>query len=305
MGTSTKAAVDCGTNTTRLLISDDAGHGLVRELRTARLGQGVDESGLLNSEAIDRTLSALREFRALMDQHGVVDFGAVATSAVRDADNGDDFIKPAQEILGGKVDTISGDEEARLSYRGAISGREPGLYAVVDIGGGSTELILGDQDDVTNTVSLDIGCVRLSEQLLDGGPYSAEQLDEVDGYLAALLDAIDWRTKVSDRRVVGVAGTITTLAAVEKQLDTYSYGAVHGFELQREPVHDCYVRLASKSIEELRTVPGVPKDRADVIVAGVAILNAVFKRFGLQSIEVSEHDILDGIVSVLPGPNRK
>ena len=294
------AAVDIGTNSTRLLIAEVAHERLVTELdrRTeiTRLGEGVDATGRLSKAAVDRVLDVCATYRDAIDAKGAARIVAIMTSAVRDAANGDEFAQQLRTRFGFQPETLSGEREARLTYRGATSWRgheEPLL--VIDIGGGSTELVIGAREEVEFHVSTQIGAVRFTERYLRSDPPSAEEL-------VACREAVRTGIKLEvpervRRRPVGgiaVAGTPTSFAAVELELEPYDRERVHGHRLTRDSCERIIDRLAALPLAERRRVPGLHPDRAPTIVAGVVILVEAMRAFGLEEITVSEHDILYG-----------
>ena len=296
------AAIDCGTNSTRLLVAGPSGDAAVREMRITRLGQGVDEARMLAPEALERTFDALREFRGLMDVHGVEGARLVATSAVRDAANGDAFLLPAAEIVGVAAELLSGSEEGRLSYAGATADLPPGTgpVVVVDIGGGSTEIATAGAGEVSS-VSLDIGCVRLTERFLPGDPPTAGQLanavqavtTELDRAVAAIPLLAE---QGGTTRLVGLAGTVSTLAGLEAGLTEYDRSRIHHAVLSFEAVARWCDVLGAETVSERGRRPGLPEGRQDVIVGGALVLREVMQRLGAAECLVSEADILDGLV---------
>jgi exopolyphosphatase/guanosine-5'-triphosphate,3'-diphosphate pyrophosphatase len=299
------AAIDCGTNSTRLFIVDAAGKPLERMMRITRLGEGVDATGSLSAEAIERCLLVLTEFRQLMDSWGVVRGRLVATSAVRDAANGEDFLGPAGQTVGLTPELLAGTEEARLSLAGAVSDLDPatGPFLVVDIGGGSTELMAGtgpDDPDLT-AVSLQIGCVRVTERFLHSDPPSPAELQEGELAVGALLeDAVAGHPGLlGSRCLVGLAGTVTTLSSLHKGLDEYDRDKTHHSVLTTATVHAWYHTLAAEVSEARLDRAGMVPGREDVIVGGAMILSAVMTRFGFDECLVSESDILDGLAASL------
>ncbi len=294
------AAVDCGTNTIKLLVADidvaaATQHTLVRELRIVRLGQDVDRTGRLADEALVRVFAAGDEYAAIVAAHDGDALRFVATSAVRDADNADVFARGVRERLGVDAEVVSGDEEAALSYDGATRDLDdvPGPVAVLDIGGGSTELILGDSAP-DSADSMDIGSVRLHERHLHSDPPTADEIAacvaDIDAHLAACpVDPARAAT------VVGVAGTVTQLAAVALGLTSYDRDAVDQLVLAAEEVFATVDRLLALTVAERRALPAMHPGRADVIGAGVLILDRVLRRSGATSLVVSDSDILDGI----------
>ena len=293
------AVVDIGTNSTRLLIADVDGlqvSEVERRTRVTRLGRGVDLSGQLAAEAIESVCEVLAEYVALYQELGAVQVVAIATSAVRDASNGDAFVAELRErfALGARI--LDGETEARLTYRGATADRRPDERTVViDIGGGSTELIVGNGDDVVFHSSLQAGVVRHSERYLSADPPSAAELEELAGDVQHLIGEVVAADPEADAvRGIAVAGTPTSLAAIEQELDPYDPARVHGYRLSLESIQRMLSRLASLPLDERLEIPGLHPDRAPTIVAGVVILIEAMRSFGLGEIEVSEHDILYG-----------
>ncbi|WP_287154268.1 Ppx/GppA phosphatase family protein [Candidatus Solincola tengchongensis] len=315
------AAVDIGTNSVRLLVAEvEGGEGgpllrtLHRRMVITRLGRGVDREGRLDPEAEERTLRVLREYRELLGAEGVRAVEAAATSAARDASNAAHFLERAEEVLGVRPRVISGEEEAVLSYLGATYdlGKPPesfGLILVVDIGGGSTEFILGRGKRVLEARSIDVGCVRMAERFLSSDPPLPAELQRMDEYLRAELSVlVEGMGHPRPGLAVGLAGTVTTLAGIRLGLSEYDGEAIHHTWLTRSQVEEEYQRLASLPLEGRKRYMRLEQDRADVIVGGCAVLNAVTTCFGLERILVSEKDILDGLVLRAAGtrcPERK
>ncbi|MBV9951689.1 MAG: Ppx/GppA family phosphatase [Acidimicrobiia bacterium] len=300
------AAIDIGTNSTRLLVADldPAGSGVPvaveRLMRITRLGQGVDRGGALHPDAVDRTVAVLDEYREVMDRLGVT-AGAVrmtATSAARDATNRDDFFARAEASIGVRPELLSGDDEARVSFLGATTGLAPerGPFLVFDLGGGSTEFAYGT-DEVEAALSLDVGCVRLTERFIEHDPPQPEELLAAISYTDSWLDDVDRTipTAGDATTVIGLAGTVSTVAAVEIGLATYDRSKVHHFELTRAAAEDVFRTLATESRADRIHNPGLEEARADVIVGGCCALVAIMRHFALESILVSEADILDGL----------
>jgi exopolyphosphatase / guanosine-5'-triphosphate,3'-diphosphate pyrophosphatase len=300
--------IDIGTNSVRLLVADIDGpgadaamHTIDRRMRITRLGQGVDEARRLRPEAIDRTLDVLREYRGALDELGTRRVRATATSAARDAQNRDDFFGPAAEVLGIEPQLISGDEEARLSFVGATAGlSEPAPYLVVDIGGGSTELIVGTREP-DGLISVDMGSVRLTEQYLSSDPPAPEELSAAKSIVRDHLADVEREIPaVRDAgTLVGVGGTITTVAAIELGLPEYDSGRIQHFRLTKAAAEDVFRTLATETAEERRHNPGLDPGRVDVIVAGALELVTIMRAYGFDEMLVSEADILDGLVRTL------
>jgi exopolyphosphatase / guanosine-5'-triphosphate,3'-diphosphate pyrophosphatase len=299
------AAFDCGSNSTRLLVADENGAALVRSMNITRLSQGVDASGTLLPEAMERTLSVLRTYRAACDREGVTRGQLVATSAVRDAANGDEFLRRAHEIVGVPVSVLAGEEEAALSYAGAtkdlVFAEAPTM--IVDIGGGSTELAV-ELDDTLVSFSMQLGSVRVTERALGRGVVSAQS----DRAARAMIDeeverAFSARpafeSVVGHVRLVGLAGTVATLAQMDAELLVYDRDVVHHRHLSLATVDHWRDLLASEKPEVRLGHPGMVEGREDVLPAGLYILDAVMRRLEVDQLLSSENDILDGIVASL------
>ena len=293
------AAIDCGSNSTRLLVGDGGPRPIERLMTITRLAQGVDAARRLAPDAIERTLAVLRDYRAAMDRHGVERVRMAATSAVRDAENRDQFLDAAEAVVGVRPDLLGGDEEGRLSFAGATAGLDPagGPYLVVDIGGGSTEIVVGT-DAPVGVVSVDVGCVRITERYLHSDPPSPLELSQAITVVHAHLRDVkrELPAVLEARRLVGVAGTVTTMAAVEIGLPVYDRDRIHHFVLTREAAEDVFRTLATESRADRAHNPGLEEARADVIVGGAAILVAVMRHFDFDECLVSESDILDGLL---------
>lgn len=293
------AAIDCGTNSVRLLVSD-AGRPLERINRITRLGKGVDSTGRLDPDAISRTIDALRDYRAVIDRHGVERIRMTCTSASRDASNRDEFFAAVRETIGIDPELISGEEEGALSFAGATADLDPDLgpFLVCDIGGGSTEFIIGT-DSVERSISVDVGCVRMTEAWLHHDPPLPEELSQALSVIDIHLDDVE--RELGDlsavRTFVGLAGTITNVAAIELGLAEYDPERIHHFVLTRAAIEDVFRTLATESVAERVENPGLEPARADVIVGGLCVLVAIMRRFGLAQCLVSEADILDGLAA--------
>jgi exopolyphosphatase/guanosine-5'-triphosphate,3'-diphosphate pyrophosphatase len=303
------AVVDIGTNSTRLLIADVAPDGALAELHresiVTRLGDRVDATGRLADDAIERVFDTLGHYRDLIDAHRAVATTAVLTSAVRDATNGARFTSAVRERYGLDARTIGGDEEAALTFAGATSerphdGRE---LVVVDIGGGSTEFVIGCDGAVDFHTSTQAGVVRQTERHIRDDPPRREDIAALRTEVAGIIEQhvpADLRERIT--RAIAVAGTATSCAAIELELDPYDPKRVHGHTLTRATCERILDDLARLTHLERRNVTGLHPDRAPTIVAGVAMLLEVFDAFGLDELEVSEHDILRGAALRLPAP---
>jgi exopolyphosphatase/guanosine-5'-triphosphate,3'-diphosphate pyrophosphatase len=306
------AAIDCGTNSIRLLIADvHHSNGtakltdVVREMRVVRLGQGVDATGELAPEALDRTFAATADYARLIRQHGAAKVRFVATSASRDARNRQVFVDGIRDLLGVEPEVITGDEEAALSFAGASSvlpildGEQ---VLVVDLGGGSTEFVLGTADGVTAAISVDIGCVRLTERHLLEDPPTAEQIAAAEADVDAAITRAGLDVPLERATaVVGVAGSITTITAHALRLPAYSPEAIHGAELPIDDIRGAATELLEMKRAERAALPYMHPGRVDVIGAGGLVWRRILERMAVLSggrivtATASEHDILDGI----------
>ena len=295
------AAIDCGTNSIRLLVAEaESSEGLVdvrREMRIVRLGQGVDRTGRLAPEALERTRAALREYAGAIDELGARRVRMVATSATRDAENRDEFTALVRAELGVDPEVISGAEEAQLSFAGAASvlPHLSGALLVADIGGGSTELVRGG-DGPLHAHSMDVGCVRMTERHLHDDPPTPEQVAATVADVRAALDSA--RADVPlDLPVtfVGLAGTVTTVAAIALELPAYDATAIHGARISAERIAEVTERLLGMTHEQRAAVPVMHPGRVDVIGGGALVLRTLVEEIGVDEIVASEHDILDGI----------
>ncbi len=295
------ATVDIGTNSTRLLIADVSDSGAVEDLvrvsRVTRLGERVDSGGDLAEEAIERTAAVLADYCRLIEEHRCEANLAVLTSAVRDARNGAAFTERVRRDYHLDARTLSGDEEAQLTFLGAMSDREPSPEptVVIDIGGGSTEFIVGHDHTAGFHISLQAGVVRMSERHIHSDPPAPEELQQLaretrEVFLAGLPP----QERAPVRRAIAVAGTATSAAAIDQELDPYDPARVHGYTLLLATVELLLARLADMTDEQRRYVAGLHPDRAPTIVAGMILLAEAMRAFDLQEVEVSEHDILRG-----------
>jgi exopolyphosphatase/guanosine-5'-triphosphate,3'-diphosphate pyrophosphatase len=300
------AAIDCGTNSIRVLVAEgEPGSGgggyatLERLMRITRLGQGVDATGRLDPDAIERTLEVLREFRSVLDRFEVGRVRMTATSAARDAANRDEFFDACEAVVGVRPELLDGGEEGRLAFRGATAELDPasGPYLVVDIGGGSTEFVVGTTE-AEGVMSIDVGCVRLTEKYLHSDPPAPEELSAcitvTNEHLKDVVRVLPQAREAAT--LVGLAGTVTTVAAVEMGLAEYNRDRIHHFVLTRAAAEDVFRTLATEPRRQRLSNPGLEPARADVIVGGCCVLVAVMRFFEFGACLVSEADILDGIV---------
>jgi exopolyphosphatase / guanosine-5'-triphosphate,3'-diphosphate pyrophosphatase len=308
------AAIDCGTNSLRLLIADiDVAKGQLsdveRRMEIVRLGQGVDATGRLAPEALERTFRALADYAADIRSAGATAVRMVATSATRDASNAADFSTGVQRTLGIAPEVITGREEARLSFAGATaelagadgSGLRPEPpYLVVDIGGGSTEFVLGGNEAVAGAdpaaISVDIGCVRLTERYLHADPPAREQVDAATADIDRALEDVAAAIAVKEARtLVGLAGSVTTVTAIALGLPTYDPSQTHHARISAETVAAVTEQLLGQAHEQRAAIGALHPGRIDVIGAGALVLDRIMRRFGFAEMVASEHDILDGI----------
>jgi exopolyphosphatase / guanosine-5'-triphosphate,3'-diphosphate pyrophosphatase len=305
------ASIDCGTNSIRLLVADvpaDGAHiDLLRRMEVVRLGQGVDATGRLAPEAIERTRTVLVEYAAQARKLGATAVRMVATSATRDAANRSDFEDMVVAVLGQGPDVVDGTEEAELSFIGATASLDAAAAAhgvgpprppflVVDIGGGSTEFVLGDNHGVRAARSVDVGCVRLTERHLHGDPPSAEQVRRTEDDIREALARVVADVPVAEAAtLIGVAGSVTTVAAIALDLPEYDPVAIHGSSIEVKAVREVTAYLLAATRERRAAMPVMHPGRVDVIGAGALLLRVIMDEFGLSEVVVSEHDILDGI----------
>ncbi|MGW1450274.1 Ppx/GppA phosphatase family protein [Micromonospora sp. NPDC002411] len=312
------AAIDCGTNSVRLLVADlpDDSAGppaplvdLTRRMEIVRLGEGVDRTGRLAPEAIERTRVALASYAADIEKFGAERVRMCATSASRDAANAADFTEMVQRTLGVAPEVVTGDEEARLSFTGAVRGLPADAKApflVVDIGGGSTEFVVGDREaGVRAAISVDIGCVRMTERHLPGDPPTPEQVAAAQADIAAAVDralaAVPGREAAT---LVGLAGSVTTVVAIAQGLQEYDPERIHHARVSYEAVAQVTADLLGQTRAQRLAIPVMHPGRADVIGAGALVLRVIMERAGMPSVVASEHDILDGIAWSLQPATR-
>jgi len=299
------AAIDCGTNSLRLLVADiDPATGAIseldRDMEIVRLGEGVDKTRRFSDAALARTLSVCREYARRIGALDVQRVRFVATSASRDATNRDEFFDGVRAAFGVDAEVVSGDEEAALSFAGAtqelVSGNDVSPpYLVVDIGGGSTEFVLGSTT-VEAACSVDVGCVRLAERHFHSDPATAEEILAARADVVRALDRVEEGVPIgSAATLVGLAGSVTTVAALALELDVYDPQRIHHSRIAATSVHEITRRLLSMTCAERKTLPVMHPGRADVIGAGALVLDTIMRRIEAAEVVVSEHDILDGI----------
>jgi exopolyphosphatase/guanosine-5'-triphosphate,3'-diphosphate pyrophosphatase len=294
------AAVDCGTNSLRLLLADvDPDRAeltdVARRMEIVRLGQGVDQTGLLAPEALDRTMAVLRDYADIIARSGAQAARMVATSATRDAGNAAEFVRLVKKVLGVAPEVLTGEEEARLSFAGAtaeLAARRGGPYLVVDIGGGSTEFVLS----AVHAVSVDIGCVRMTERHLHGDPPTRAEVAAAAADIDTALDTVAAAVPVRQAStLIGLAGSVTTVAGIALGLPAYDAARIHHARVSAADVHDVTMSLLAQPRAARAAIGVMHPGRVDVIGGGALVLDRVMRRFGFAEVLVSEHDILDGI----------
>jgi exopolyphosphatase/guanosine-5'-triphosphate,3'-diphosphate pyrophosphatase len=293
------AAIDIGTNSTNLLIADAQGNDIVREVHVTGLGRGIVHNNMLNEDAIARTIARLQQYASLIQQHAIGTVRVTATEACRRATNAAVFLDQAEAVLGTRPLIIAGTEEGRLAYSGALSHlpAHDGITLVIDIGGGSTEIMIGEKT-LQHAVSFPVGTVVLTESHLSHDPPRPEELTNAIGLVTDFMDDLirDHPEVLSATRVVGVAGSIVTIAAVEIGLKEFDAAALHGARMTRENVEEVFRTLATETLANRKFNPGLPADRADVIVGGCCVLVGVMRKLRISEIMVSVNNLLDGLV---------
>ena len=292
------AGIDCGTNSTRLIIGDGT-TTFEREMTITGLGRGVDATGKLSDEGIQRVQEALAGYRGIMDNYELAGVRMTATSAARDAENREDFFAVSEQTVGVRPELISGEEEAELSFLGATAELDPadGPFLVFDIGGGSTEFAVGGSR-MEGGISTDMGSVRFTEKYVESDPPRPEELVACLSVAETHLNDVAREVPMAmgARQLVGLAGTVSTAAAVEIGLAEYVRDKIHHFRLTRDAVEDVYRTLVTESREDRKFNPGLEEGRVDTIVGGMCILARIVRYFDAEDILVSESDILDGLI---------
>ncbi|NIR47116.1 Ppx/GppA family phosphatase [candidate division KSB1 bacterium] len=296
------AAIDIGTNTALLLVAEAGGRGelhpLFQQEEIVKLGDGVDKNKRLTPEAVERALTALRKYKAIIHEFGAEQVVISGTSAVRDAQNRSELIRQIKDLMGVELQVLSGEEEARLTYLGALSNKShlPGSILLIDVGGGSTECILGTNDSMEFVKSLDVGSVRLTERFVKHDPVTDEELNHMRALLADHIEGIDNEIHRRSDHFVGVAGTVTTLAAMNLELQPYQPELVDNSKLTLPQVSAIIAELQKKTIEERKRIPGLRPARADVILAGAVILEEFMKEFNFEECLVSDRGLRYGLL---------
>jgi len=309
------AAVDCGTNSLRLLLADvDRGRAeltdVARRMEIVRLGQGVDKTGRLAPEALARTIAVLRDYAGIIARSGAQAVRMAATSATRDADNAAEFVRLVKEVLGVAPEVLSGAEEAVLSFTGATAelaaGPDGGPFLVTDIGGGSTEFVLGSPPGpAVHAISVDVGCVRMTERHLHGDPPTGQEVAAAIADIDAALDTVAATVPVRQARtLIGLAGSVTTVAAIAMGLPGYDAARIHHARVSAADVHAVTRGLLAQTRTARAAIGVMHPGRVDVIGGGALVLDRLMERFGFSEVLVSEHDILDGMAWSLAGDSR-
>ena len=308
------AAVDCGTNSLRLLLADvDPDRAeladVVRRVEIVRLGQGVDKTGRLSPEALARTIAVLRDYADIIAGSGARAVRMVATSATRDADNAAEFVRLVKEVLGVAPEVLTGAEEAVLSFTGATAeltaGPDAGPFLVTDIGGGSTEFVLGSAGSPPKAISVNIGCVRMTERHLHGDPPAGQEVAAAIADIDAALDTVAVAVPVQQARtLIGLAGSVTTVAAIALGLPGYDAARIHHARVSAADVHAVTRGLLGQTRTARAAIGVMHPGRVDVIGGGALVLDRLMARFGFGEVLVSEHDILDGMAWSLAGDSR-
>lgn len=292
------ASIDIGTNTVLMVIADVTEDGILipvsDDQRSPRLGKGVDADGLISHESVRRVLNTLREYKKKAESLNASEIFACGTSALRDALNRDEVVRHIKQEVNIHVDIISGEQEAEYTYLGAISGLTlpPGITGVLDIGGGSTELVIGNRHSMTSRWSIDVGCVRLTERYFTPLPPSAGKLNEAIAYVKNIISEITREYKVN--KLIGVAGTVTTLAAIDRKLTTFSAELIEDHILSKDKIESIFHTYSRYNIEEMKSVPQITPGREDILLAGIAILRAYLEILGQESITVSTRGLRYG-----------
>jgi exopolyphosphatase / guanosine-5'-triphosphate,3'-diphosphate pyrophosphatase len=309
------AVIDLGSNSTRLLAVDESGNDLARRMIVTKLGEGLNATGRLSSAAIERTVAAVRTYKAEIDGFGITTIDATATAAARIAENRDELFDALESVLGIRPRLLSGVEEAHVGWRGATSWAtarttpfgEPAYDVMIDIGGGSTEFAVGQPgNDPIGAWSINVGCVRLTEEFFKLDPPGPVALSSAITVVRSHLDDVAREIPLMKQadRLIGVAGSITTVAAIELGMSTYDRERIHQFALTRAAAEDVFRTVATEASADRAANPGLSKDRVGTIVAGALILVAIMRHFDFDSCIISEADNLDGAVQLLQSRQR-
>lgn len=294
-------AIDIGTNSMRLLVADYIEgklHNREKIINTTRIGQGVDSEGYINEEAIERNIQALKEFSKVAKDKGCQAIYCIGTSALRDSKNGDEFIKLAKEETDIDVEVISGEEESNLGFLGVLQGLEDtNNILVVDIGGGSTEFIVGDETGIKYVKSEDVGALRMTEKFLIADPICEDEFNLMSEFIEnKIKDTLSILKEKDLVKIVGIGGTITSVSAINQELEIYSMEKIHGSVVDKKELDNILQNLKKMTLNDKKNIKGLQPKRADIITAGVKILNIIMENLEKENIIVSEYDNLEGLL---------
>ena len=294
-------AIDIGTNSMRLLVAeyiDGKLYNREKFVNTTRIGQGVDSEGYISEEAIERNIKALKEFSDIANEKGCEYIYCIGTSALRDSKNGNEFINLAKAETNVEVDIISGEEESNLGFIGVLQGLDDtNNILVLDIGGGSTEFILGDESGIKYAKSENVGALRMTEKFLATDPICENEFEDMSNFIEETIsDTINILKEKNIRQIVGIGGTITSVSAINQELETYSMEKIHGSKVNEKELDNILQNLKKMTLNDKKNIKGLQPKRADIITAGVRILNIIMKKLEKENIIVSEYDNLEGLI---------
>lgn len=294
-------AIDIGTNSMRLLVAeyiDGKLYNREKFVNTTRIGQGVDSEGYISEEAIERNIKALKEFSDIANEKGCEYIYCIGTSALRDSKNGNEFIDLAKVETNVDVDIISGEEESNLGFIGVLQGLDDtNNILVLDIGGGSTEFILGDESGIKYAKSENVGALRMTEKFLVTDPICENEFEDMSNFIEETIsDTINILKEKNIRQIVGIGGTITSVSAINQELETYSMEKIHGSKVNEKELDNILQNLKKMTLNDKKNIKGLQPKRADIITAGVRILNIIMKKLEKENIIVSEYDNLEGLI---------
>lgn len=294
-------AIDIGTNSMRLLVAeyiDGKLYNREKFVNTTRIGQGVDSEGYISEEAIERNIKALKEFSDIANEKGCEYIYCIGTSALRDSKNGNEFIDLAKVETNLDVDIISGEEESNLGFIGVLQGLDDtNNILVLDIGGGSTEFILGDESGIKYAKSENVGALRMTEKFLATDPICENEFEDMSNFIEETIsDTINILKEKNIRQIVGIGGTITSVSAINQELETYSMEKIHGSKVNEKELDNILQNLKKMTLNDKKNIKGLQPKRADIITAGVRILNIIMKKLEKENIIVSEYDNLEGLI---------
>ena len=294
-------AIDIGTNSMRLLVAeyiDGKLYNREKFVNTTRIGQGVDSEGYISEEAIERNIKALKEFSDIANEKGCEYIYCIGTSALRDSKNGNEFINLAKAETNVEVDIISGEEESNLGFIGVLQGLDDtNNILVLDIGGGSTEFILGDESGIKYAKSENVGALRMTEKFLSTDPICENEFEDMSNFIEETIsDTINILKEKNIRQIVGIGGTITSVSAINQELETYFMEKIHGSKVNEKELDNILQNLKKMTLNDKKNIKGLQPKRADIITAGVRILNIIMKKLEKENIIVSEYDNLEGLI---------